>query len=118
MADDTTRITTGRLKSFDRAVRGKWNKYSGSGIAILVAGVIVLLIKMALVQLSYPFNMLLVGLGVLLIIIGVIRLLIGLINPATPLDIVPVEEIEQLDPPPAQESLHQSIFRAPHPQDE
>lgn len=104
MADDTSNITTGRLRRFDRAVRAKWNKYIWSGIAIIIVGLLVLILTTALVEIGKAMNILLLGLGILLIIIGIIRLLIGIINPASPLDIaqIPVEEPER--------SLHQDIL--------
>ncbi len=88
MADDMPPINTGRLKLFDYAVRRKWNKYTWSGLVVLIVGLLVLVISMT-IRIAYPVNVLLTGLGVLLMIIGIIRILIGFINPATPLDMVP-----------------------------
>jgi protein-S-isoprenylcysteine O-methyltransferase Ste14 len=97
MADEMTKITTGRLRRFDRAVREKWNKYTWSGLAALLVGLLVLVINMTFVKAKavYPTNMLLIGLGILLIIIGVIRILIGFITPATPLDTIPVVDQDE-----------------------
>jgi branched-subunit amino acid ABC-type transport system permease component len=94
MADETTKITTGRLRHFDRAIREKWNKYTWSGLAVLLAGLLVLIINMTFFKTAYPTNMLLIGLGILLIIIGVIRILIGFITPATPLDTISAPAVD------------------------
>ncbi|HTK05718.1 MAG TPA: hypothetical protein VL485_00990 [Ktedonobacteraceae bacterium] len=97
MTEDTNNITTGRLRSFDRAVRIKWNKYIGSGTIILIIGILVLILTLMLAQTGSTSSALLLGLGVLLIIIGIVRLLIGIITPATPLDTAPepAENLEQ-----------------------
>jgi hypothetical protein len=110
MADDVSRINTGRLRLFDRAVRGKSNKYTWSGLATLVVGLLILLVRMAFISAGYPLNVLIIGLGILLMLIGVIRLLIGFISPATPLDIIPTETPER--------SVHSDVLGLPEPQDE
>ena len=104
MADEMTKITTGRLRHFDRAVRVKWNKYTWSGLAVLLVGLLVLIINMTFFKTAYPTNMLLIGLGILLIIIGVIRILIGFITPATPLDTTPAPVVE------LEQALHEEVL--------
>ena len=89
------RTRTGRLRAFDRARWMKMSRYTVSGLASIIAGLVVIILGILLYTASYyQAGFLIGGFGVIIVIIGIVRLLIGFINPAIPEDLTPLETRE------------------------
>lgn len=79
----------------DRAIWRKWNKFTWSGILLIVLGLACIGVALTLNLGPYSIAGLIAGVGVIMAITGIIRLLIGLINPLTPKDTRVAEEDEE-----------------------
>lgn len=88
------RTRTGRLRVFNRALWRKRSKYTVSGLVFVAIGVVMALIGAGLQISTSSAGVLLLGFGVIIILVGIIRLLIGFISPATPEDLIPLEQQE------------------------
>jgi uncharacterized membrane protein HdeD (DUF308 family) len=88
MADDRANIVE-QTEVLEKAVRRKWNRYTWSGLVIILVGLIMIISGVALNTGAYSAEGLLIGFGALVVIAGIIRILIGVINPATPEDLLP-----------------------------
>lgn len=75
----------------ERAVRWKLNKFTWSGLIILVVGILIVAVSPQLFVGNFSGEALFIGLGVIFIIVGIIRILIGVINPRAPIDLKPLE---------------------------
>ncbi len=90
------RTRIGRLRTFDRARWLKTSRYTVSGLAFIIAGLVVVILGIFLYTASYyQAGFLVGGMGVIIVIIGIVRLLIGFINPASPEDLRPLEAREE-----------------------
>ena len=78
----------------DRAIWRKWNKFTWSGLLLILVGLILIGGGLALNMSPYSIAGIIIGIGAIVIIIGIIRLLIGLINPLSPTDLPPLTETE------------------------
>jgi hypothetical protein len=76
----------------DLANRRKLVRYLGSGLLIVVLGLIVLWIGLNVTTKAYSTEALVVGLGIVILVVGIIRILIGLIRPSIPEDLPPPVE--------------------------
>ena len=82
----------------DRANRKKWNRFTWSGLIILLVGLLLVIYGVQFMRSAYSAEVLVVGAGVIIVIVGIIRVLIGIINPALPSDLYPIIEAEQPQP--------------------
>jgi hypothetical protein len=93
-----------RQRIFNRAVWRKSSRYTLSGLVTMGIGVVLVSVGITLNTGAYltigSGTYLLIGFGALIALIGIVRLLIGFINPATPLDLQPLEEAENAEPGP------------------
>ena len=90
------RTRTSRLRAFNRARWMKMSRYTVSGLAFIIAGLVVVIFGILLYTASYyQAGFLIGGVGVIIVIVGVVRLLIGFINPASPEDLRPLEMHEE-----------------------
>ncbi len=84
-----------RMRRLRRAEQSKWNKYTWSGLLIILVGLVLILVGMGLRTGAYSGEGLLIGFGALIVLAGIIRTLIGVINPSSPDELIPYEEQEQ-----------------------
>ncbi len=84
-----------RMNRLRRAEKSKSNKYTWSGLLIMLAGVVLIILGVGLRTGAYGSEGLLIGFGGLIVLGGIIRTLIGVINPSSPDDLIPYEEQEQ-----------------------
>lgn len=68
----------------EKAARRKLNRFTSSGLIVIVVGVLVIFAGFALHTGAYS---LIIGIGAITVLVGIIRALIGLINPSTPADL-------------------------------
>ncbi len=85
-----------RMRRLRRAEQSKWNKYTWSGLFIILAGLILIFVGMSLRAGAYSNGgFVAIGLGALVVLGGIIRTLIGVINPSSPEELIPFEEQEK-----------------------
>ncbi|GAC1464433.1 MAG: hypothetical protein PVS3B3_37100 [Ktedonobacteraceae bacterium] len=84
-----------RFRRLRRAEQSKWNKYTWSGLLIIIAGLILIFVGMGLGTGAYSSEGLAIGFGALIVLAGIIRTLIGVINPSSPEELIPYEEQER-----------------------
>lgn len=84
-----------RMKRLRRAEDWKLNKYTWSGLLIIIVGLVLIFVGRGLNTGAYSSEGLLIGLGALVVLGGIIRALIGIINPSSPVDLIPYEEQER-----------------------
>jgi uncharacterized membrane protein HdeD (DUF308 family) len=84
-----------RMRRLRRAEQSKWNKYTWSGLLIILVGLVLIFVGMGLNTGAYSSEGLLVGFGALTVLGGIIRTLIGVINPSSPDELIPYEEQEK-----------------------
>ncbi len=84
-----------RMRRLRRAEQSKWNKYTWSGLLIILVGLVLILVGTGLRTGAYSSEGLLIGFGALIVLAGIIRTLIGVINPSSPDQLIPYEEQEQ-----------------------
>lgn len=76
----------------DRAISRKGNKFTWSGLILILVGLVLIGGGLALNMSPYSIEGIIIGVGAIVILIGIIRLLIGLINPLSPADLRPLSE--------------------------
>lgn len=84
-----------RMRRLQTAERIKWNKYTWSGLVLVLVGLALIGFGLSLNTGAYSGEGLAVGFGFLIILAGIIRALIGVINPSSPEELVPYEEQEE-----------------------
>ena len=84
-----------RMRRLRRAEQGKWNRYTWSGLLIILVGLVLIFVGMGLNTGAYSSEGLLIGFGALIVLAGIIRTLIGVINPSSPDELIPYEEQEE-----------------------
>ena len=84
-----------RMRRLRRAEKSKWNRYTWSGLLIILVGLVLIFVGTALNTGAYSSEGLLIGFGALIVLAGIIRTLIGVINPSSPDELIPYEEQEQ-----------------------
>lgn len=83
----------------DRAIWRKWNKFTWSGLILILVGLLLIGWGLALNLGPYSIAGILIGLGAIIIIVGIIRVLIGIINPLSPTD------LRATEPPPPEADI-------------
>ncbi|GAC1357062.1 MAG: hypothetical protein NVS4B11_13420 [Ktedonobacteraceae bacterium] len=81
-----------RMRRLQRAEQSKWNKYTWSGLLIVLVGLVLIGYGLSLHTGAYSGEGLAVGIGALVVLAGIIRTLIGFINPSSPEELIPYEE--------------------------
>lgn len=82
-----------RFRRLQRAEKSKWNKFTWSGLLIILAGLILIFVGMSLrTGADASWGYVAMGIGVLVVLGGIIRTLIGVINPSSPEELIPYEE--------------------------
>ncbi|GAC1406531.1 MAG: hypothetical protein NVSMB49_26220 [Ktedonobacteraceae bacterium] len=100
-----------QMKRLKKAEQSKWNKYTWSGLLLVLIGLVLISFGLSLHTGAYSSEGLALGTGALVILVGIIRVLIGVINPALPEDLIPYEEQEQRDAERGEEnSLDNQLF--------
>ena len=101
-----------RFRRLQRAEKSKWNKFTWSGLLIILAGLILVSVGVSLrAGGSSSWGFVAMGIGVLVVLGGIIRTLIGVINPSSPEELIPYEEQELLESEKARESrLDEQLF--------
>ncbi len=84
-----------RMRRLRRAEQSKWNKYTWSGLLIILVGLVLISVGTELGTGAYSSEGLLIGFGALIVLAGIIRTLIGVINPSSPDELIPYEEQEK-----------------------
>ncbi len=84
-----------RMKRLRRAEDWKLNKYTWSGLAIILVGLVLIFVGVGLHTGAYGSEGLLIGFGALIVLAGILRALIGVINPSSPEELIPYEEQEK-----------------------
>ena len=84
-----------RMRRLRRAEKSKWNKYTWSGLLIILVGLVLIFVGMEMGTGAYSSEGLAIGFGALIVLAGIIRTLIGVINPSSPDELIPYEEQEQ-----------------------
>ena len=84
-----------RMRMLRRAERSKWNRFTWSGLIIIIIGLALIGYGISLHTGAYSGEGIAIGFGALIVIAGIIRVLIGVINPSTPDDLRPYEEQEK-----------------------
>ena len=84
-----------RMRRLRRAEQSKWNKYTWSGLLIILVGLVLIFVGTELNTGAYSSEGLLIGFGALIVLAGIIRTLIGVINPSSPDELIPYEEQEK-----------------------
>ena len=80
-----------RMRTLRRAEQSKWNRFTWSGLLLIIIGFALIGYGISLHTGAYSGEGIAVGFGALIVIAGIIRLLIGVINPASPDDLRPYE---------------------------
>ncbi len=83
-----------RMRRLRQASDWKWNKYTWSGLLIILVGLVLILVGVGLRTGASGSEGLLIGFGALIVLGGIIRALIGVISPSSPDDLIPYEEQE------------------------
>lgn len=85
-----------RFRRLQRAEKSKWNKFTWSGLLIILVGLILIFVGISL-RTGGDANLgfVAMGVGVLVVLGGIIRTLIGVINPSSPEELIPYEEQDQ-----------------------
>jgi len=100
-----------QMKRLKKAEQSKWNRYTWSGLLLVLVGFMLISIGLSLHTGAYSSEGLAIGIGALVILAGIIRALIGVINPALPEDLLPYEAQEQRDAERGEEdSLDNQLF--------
>ncbi len=84
-----------RMRRLQTAERIKWNKYTWSGLVIILIGLALIGFGLSLRTGAYSGEGIAIGFGFLIILAGILRVLIGVINPSSPEELLPYEEQEQ-----------------------
>ena len=84
-----------RMRRLQMAERTKWNKYTWSGLVIILIGLALIGFGLSLRTGAYSGEGIAIGFGFLIILAGILRALIGVINPSSPEELIPYEEQEQ-----------------------
>ena len=84
-----------RMRMLRTAEQSKWNRFTWSGLLIILLGIALIAYGVSLNTGAYSGEGIAVGFGALIVIAGIIRVLIGVINPATPDDLRPYEEQDE-----------------------
>ncbi len=84
-----------RLRRLQTAERIKWNKYTWSGLIIVLVGLALIGFGLSLRTGAASGEGIAIGFGFLIILAGIIRVLIGVINPSSPDELIPYEEQEE-----------------------
>ena len=84
-----------RMRRLRRAEDWKWNKYTWSGLLIILVGLVLIFVGVGLHTGANSVEGLLIGFGGLIVLAGIIRVLIGVINPSSPEELIPYEEQER-----------------------
>ena len=84
-----------RMRRLRRAEDWKLNKYTWSGLAIILVGLVLIFIGIGLGTGAYSTEGLAIGFGALIVLAGILRALIGVINPSSPDELIPYEEQER-----------------------
>jgi len=104
-----------RMRRLSRAEKSKWNKYTWSGLLIILVGLVLIFVGMGLNTGAYSSEGLAIGFGALIVLAGIIRALIGVINPSSPDELIPYEEQDQFAAEQAGEvKLDDQIFEHEH----
>ncbi len=101
-----------RFKRLQRAEKSKWNKFTWSGLLIILVGLILIFVGISLrTGGSTNWGFAAMGIGGLVVLGGIIRTLIGVINPSSPEELIPYEQQEELESERAREArLETQIF--------
>jgi uncharacterized membrane protein HdeD (DUF308 family) len=84
-----------QMRLLRRAERVKWNRFTISGLVLIIVGIALISYGLYLNTGAYSAEGIDLGIGALIVIAGIIRILIGVINPTLPEDLRPYEEQEQ-----------------------
>ncbi|MBV8695778.1 MAG: hypothetical protein JO183_09865 [Ktedonobacteraceae bacterium] len=84
-----------RFRLLRRATRIKGQRFTWSGLILIVVGIAVINFGLALATGANSVEGLLLGAGAILALVGILRVLIGVINPATPQDLDSATEVTE-----------------------
>jgi protein-S-isoprenylcysteine O-methyltransferase Ste14 len=97
-----------RTRIVQMAIQDKWNRFTWSGLLIILVGIVLITVGLSLRKSFYSTEGLLIGFGAIIVLAGIIRVLIGIINPPTVLALGPTEEVvERVVPRPVVERVVQ-----------
>ncbi|GAC1402972.1 MAG: hypothetical protein NVS4B12_27750 [Ktedonobacteraceae bacterium] len=96
-----------RMRRLRRAEQSKWNKYTWSGLLIILAGLVLIFVGIGMRTGAYSSEGLAIGFGALIVLAGIIRTLIGVINPSSPEELIPYEMQEQREAERLEEVRHE-----------